>query len=136
MPTETRSTQFWAGVEQGKLLLQTCTNDHLQYPPGPTCRTCNASAEQWSEASGVGRLESFSTVERAPTKEFAQYTPYTLALVQLAEGPMVETWLIAAAGSDYHPKIGDPVRIATQQIAGRKLPIAVPELSPTSGSAE
>lgn len=120
--------RFWRGCEEGRLLLQRCADrGHLQYPPGPLCRHCGSSVTGWVDAAREGQLVSFSLVTRPPIPTFAAHAPYMVAIVRLAEGPILETWLKTDGRTPAldEVEIGAPVRIEFQRVCGRTLPIAV-----------
>ena len=71
-------------------------------------------------AAGSGVVDSFTLVHRAPRPELA--TPYALARVRLAEGPIVLTRLEPAEPAGGW-QIGDAVRVAWTDLPdGRALP--------------
>jgi uncharacterized OB-fold protein len=67
-------------------------------------------------AAGGGTVAALTLVHRAPDDAFRAEVPYALVLVELDEGVRV----MAHGSADLH--IGDPVRVAFRQIAGRLLP--------------
>ena len=72
---------FWDGAGKGKLLLKRCGDcDKTHYYPRNICPHCFSANTEWFEASGRGRIYSFSVMRRAPV-------PYVIAFVTLAEGP-------------------------------------------------
>jgi hypothetical protein len=63
--------------------------------------------------SGMGEVFSFSTMYNVP-KGFDEQAPYTIALVKLAEGPMVTAQLTDVDESDV--KIGMKVEMVTRKL--------------------
>ena len=63
----------------------------VRFPPEPAP---GSDSEQWQpyELSGAGTVFSF-TVVRQPPEGYAEQAPYILALVRLAEGPMITAQL-------------------------------------------
>jgi uncharacterized OB-fold protein len=63
----------------------------LRFPPEPAL---GAEAEQWEPygLSGAGAVYSFTVVRQAPAGQEEQ-TPYILAMVKLAEGPLITAQL-------------------------------------------
>ncbi len=56
------------------------------FPPRDICPACNKPAKTPAPLSGRGEVYTFSTIYSAP-EGFEPYTPYTVALVKLEEGP-------------------------------------------------
>ena|SRR5215471_15252670 len=79
---------FWDGCREGKLLLQYCEQCHKhQFYPRLYCMHCGATKLKWVEASGRGRIYSYTVIHRNKTPEFEQDVPYNVVIVQLEEGP-------------------------------------------------
>ncbi|MCF2525926.1 Zn-ribbon domain-containing OB-fold protein [Yinghuangia soli] len=92
---------FFDAAARGELLIRGCPAcayalpmdayacPHPEHPPG-------ADGLGWLPASGRGTLVSWSSVHRAPHPAFAGQVPYTIALVELDEGPWLEARLVGA----------------------------------------
>jgi len=79
---------FWEGCQQGKLLLQYCTQcQQYQFYPRLYCMHCNANVLRWVEASGNGVIYSYTIIHQNKSPEFINDVPYNVAIVQLKEGP-------------------------------------------------
>ncbi len=79
---------FWDGTAAGKLLLKRCRDcGETHYYPRAICPYCFSSNTEWYEASGRGRIYSFSIMRRAPV-------PYVMAYVTLDEGVTMMTNII------------------------------------------
>jgi hypothetical protein len=83
------------------------------FPPRDICPECGKPAKEPHPLSGRGEVFSFTTVKSAPA-DFAKYTPYIVALVKLAEGPMVTAQLTDVAPEDV--EIGMPVEMVTRRL--------------------
>jgi len=80
------SAPFWEAARQGRLLLQYCSRcQKYIFYPRPYCIRCLGELE-WREASGRGRVYSFTIVRRPATPAFADKVPYVHAIVELEEG--------------------------------------------------
>lgn len=114
--------------ERSEFLLQCCElHQHLQYPPGPRCRQCGGAIGSWKKATGEGTVLASSVVYRAPSPEFQELVPYVVAILQLEEGPLVETWIdeeIGPQSSDPEGLIGRAALLEFKRIRGRMLPVA------------
>ncbi len=81
---------------------------HWIFYPRAHCPACASDKLVWRSISGNGTLYTF-TVARVPTlPEFTDEMPQLLAVVQLDEGPHLNTTLVGAAPEAW--KIGQPVR--------------------------
>lgn len=83
------------------------------FPPRDICPECNKPAKRSHTLSGRGEVYSFSTVFSAP-EGFEAYTPYTVALIKLEEGPMLTAQLTDVTPSEV--KIGMPVEMVTRRL--------------------
>ncbi len=83
---------FWEGTRQHKLLLQRCKQCAVfRWTPLALCPSCYSPEYEWKEASGRGKLYSYSVIYRPQTPEFAPDVPYVLAAIRLDEGPLMMT---------------------------------------------
>ncbi|MHB8114242.1 MAG: Zn-ribbon domain-containing OB-fold protein [Bellilinea sp.] len=87
--------------------------DNKIFPPRDVCPHCGNDARTTFTFSGHGKIFSFTTVSDAPAG-FEHNAPYTVALVQLDEGPVVTAQLTDLDGQDV--KIGMPVEMVTRKI--------------------
>jgi uncharacterized OB-fold protein len=88
---------YWAGLARGELLLQHCRDcGYVQFYQRALCGRCLGAGLEHRPASGRGTIYSFSTVYRPPSPEFKDDVPYTVVLVELAEGPRMISTLVDA----------------------------------------
>jgi len=111
---------YWAGLARGALLLQHCLDcGSIQFYQRALCGRCLSARVEHRPASGRGIIYSFSTVHRPPSAEFKEDVPYTVVLVELAEGPRMISTLVDAPPETV--RIGQAVEIvyepATPEIA-------------------
>lgn len=94
------------GLTEGALRLQCCSAcATYQFYPRPLCMACGASAPDWRDLSGRGRLYALSWLAMAPSAPFKPLVPYGIALIDLDEGPRMMAHIAKAEGL----AIGDPV---------------------------
>lgn len=89
---------YWDAARDGVLLLRRCRDcgrAHLY--PRPFCPTCWSEAVDWEEASGRASLHTWSVVERNDLPPFRDRVPYVAAIVELDEGPRMETNVVDCA---------------------------------------
>ena len=97
VPVPTPVTQpFWDGARQHRLLLPKCDRGHVFYYPRTHCPHCLSNQITWVEASGKGRLYSYTVARRAQSPEFAEDVPYIIAAITLDEGPRMTSLLVEA----------------------------------------
>ena len=76
---------LYEGFEQEELRIQKCSNcGQLRVPPGPMCPHCQSSEWTTINASGKGRVHSYTIQYHPPIPPFP--SPHTLVLVDLEEG--------------------------------------------------
>lgn len=121
---------YWEGTAQGRLLLQTCAGcGKPRHYPRWICDTCHSFDATWTEASGRGRVHSWTVAHHAFHPAFADDLPYTLVVVDLKEG-------VRALGRYAEPtgaglRVGLPVRAAMQPAGGGvALPVFAPDGDP------
>jgi uncharacterized OB-fold protein len=104
------SEPFWRGLRARKLLLPYCLGcgqPHL--PPGPVCPYCFSEKIHWREASGRGRISTWTVVHKAWFAAFAADIPYNVVQVELDEGPRLTANVVGIRNEQL--KIGLPVQI-------------------------
>ncbi len=121
---DTTTRPWWDATRDRRLLLQTCTSCRsVQHPPRSVCLSCMSEDLAWTEASGVGTVDSFTVVHRAPREDVV--VPYVLARVRLPEGPILLTRLEGPVDAAGDPSACDrPVTLDWAPLAdGRALPV-------------
>ena len=87
--------------------------DAKLFPPRDICTECGQDAKTEYAFSGRGEVYSYTTIYDAPAGYEAS-VPYTVALVKLAEGPVI-TAQLTDLGAD-EVKIGMPVEMVTRRL--------------------
>jgi uncharacterized OB-fold protein len=122
------SAAFWQGCAEHKLLYQHCNHcGKAQFPFSSRCRSCFGTGLEWRRSDGDATVHSVTTVHRAPSPAFKAETPYTLALIDLAEGFRMMTCIRGEGHLD--ARIGDKVRIVYEAL-DENFTLAQSELSP------
>jgi uncharacterized OB-fold protein len=78
---------FWEGCGKGTFLLHRCNRCQRHYWPASRCIEHGDEAMQWVEASGRGKLYTYTIMHRAYTQDTRDKVPFVVAVVQLEEGP-------------------------------------------------
>jgi uncharacterized OB-fold protein len=108
---------YWDGAAAGRLCLQRCQECRaLQHPPRALCTSCGcASRLVWEEVSGAGSIYSSTAIHRALLPALATLVPYTLAVVELDEGPRMVTAVRCASLEAV--AIGSRVHVAFESVS-------------------
>ena len=83
------------------------------FPPRDVCPECGKEAKEPYAFSGKGTVYSFTVMHDAPTG-YETTTPYAVALVKLAEGPVVTAQLTDLG--EQSVEIGMPVEMVTHKL--------------------
>ncbi len=115
------SDGWWEATRERRLVVQRCERcGHRQHYPRMLCVACGGTDLSFVDASGKGTVYSFTVVYRPPSAAFVP--PYVIALVRLAEGPVLLTRIV-----DSEPALVAcdlPVELRWQRLEdGRHLPV-------------
>ena len=94
---------FFDAARREELVVQQCSRcASLSGLDARTCPQCESTALQWIPVSGRGSVVTWTVVHRAPHPAFADLVPYTVGIIELAEGPWLETILVNVAPNSLH----------------------------------
>jgi uncharacterized OB-fold protein len=113
------SSPFWAATEKHQLVMQRCEScARLVWYPRHVCPHCGEVSLRWEQLSGNGVVYAVSVHHRAAHPALAERVPYTVVLVDLAEGVRMMSNVFGAV-----PAVGDEVSVAWVPLDdGRNLP--------------
>lgn len=113
------SDLFWAGLNEGRLLFQTCRacGAH-RFPFRMSCSRCGSFEKDLTESKGCGFVYSYTVVERPLLPGFDE--PYTVVLVEVDEG--VRYLGLYAGDVDASQLIGSRVRARLNP--GQRVPVS------------
>jgi hypothetical protein len=109
LPRPTALTQpFWDATREGRLIVQRCTTcGTYVWTPQMACRECLTETLEWAEVSGRGSIHTFVVMHHAAIPAFK--APYTLAVVELEEGPRMFSDIVGCDPADV--RIDMPVEV-------------------------
>lgn len=120
---DTDSKIYWQGVNDNKFLFQRCRNcGKAQFYSRNVCSHCQSASLDWEEATGEGKIFSFSVVHRAPISSFKGNVPYVVALVELDEGFRFMCNVINCNPSDVRLDRSIKVVYETREGSDQKIP--------------
>jgi uncharacterized OB-fold protein len=97
-----------------QLIGNTCLKCGVRhFPPRQVCSKCRGTEFEPFQFSGIGELYSFTTLRQAPAG-FEDYAPYSVGMVRLDEGPLVEAMLTDVNEDEL--QIGMRVEMVTRKI--------------------
>lgn len=115
---------YWEGAAAGRLLLQKCRGcGKVQFFPRVACVDCFAGDLDWVQASGLGKVHSFTWVRVPRNPAFKDDAPICYANVVLDEGVIVESRIVGAGVEKV--KLGDNVKVAFQETANPQIKLPV-----------
>ena len=122
------SAPYWGALEEGRHIFQRCfACDNAWLPARRECPRCLNDAWVWENASGAARLISWVVYHTAFHPSFKDRLPYTVAIVELVEGPRLISNIIG---------IDDPETLEIDQALEltieREGGIAIPRFRPSS----
>jgi uncharacterized OB-fold protein len=85
----------------------------VRFPARPAALGEDPAEWETVSLSGRGEIYSFSVIRQAPAG-YEEFAPYPVALVRLAEGPLLTAQLTDCAEEDL--AIGMPVELATRRL--------------------
>jgi uncharacterized OB-fold protein len=104
------SAPYWQAAREGRLVVQRCEAcGHLQLYPRSLCTRCSGERLGWREASGRGRVKSFTVIRRAVSAAYEADVPYVVALIALDEGPTLMSNVVGCPPEAV--RIGAAVRV-------------------------
>src|SRR5678816_4904029 len=86
LPEPTRDSKpYWDGLNEGRLLLQQCAACmRIRHYPRPVCDACYSMEVAWIEASGRGRVHSWTVAHHPFHPGFKEELPYIVAIVAVS----------------------------------------------------
>lgn len=117
---ETKVKGFIEFLEGGKIVGTKCRKcGKVYFPPRADCDACLSGNFEWVLLSGKCKLITYTVVHFAPPR-FRYDCPYTLAVAQFSEGPMVFAPLSKEIKQE-EIKIGMPLKLEVTKLIGDKI---------------
>jgi len=121
---------YWASGRNGTLsILQCDTCGITHWYPRPYCPHCGAETLRWVACSGKGIIHTFTVARQSGHKYFKTKVPYVIAMVALAEGPLMMTNIVDCDIEAV--RVGAPVSVIFEDIADN---VSVPLFRLDAGS--
>ncbi len=116
------SAPFWEAQQRHELRFRRCTAcGAFRYPMTLLCLDCRSWEFEWALASGRGTVYSYTVVHHQTHPAFP--VPYTIALVEMEEGPRIIARMRSSEGTPI--SIGAAVSIEWEDGPHQALPVFV-----------
>lgn len=116
------NTPYWDSLAKGVLSFQRCNAcQHAWLPARSECPNCLADDWRWMPAAGGAKLISWVVYHMSYHAAFANRLPYTVAVVELDEGPRLISNLVKQASSEAL-KIDQRLRLVIEDEGGTAVP--------------
>jgi uncharacterized OB-fold protein len=122
------SRPFFEGAARGELMIMRCTACGAYLAPASRlCTECLNESLEWVAASGRGTLFTFAVMHQKYHPGFFGELPYNIAVVELEEGPRLNSNVVGVANDDL--QVGMPLRVTFEE-AGEG--VTLPKFRPAS----
>ena len=106
---------FWKGLKEHTLVLQRCSHcGTIRHYPRPMCDQCFSLDSEWIEATGRGKVHSWTVAHHPFHMGFKQDLPYVVLTVDLDEGVRMVGPLRGATEADL--AVGAAVTICFEDV--------------------
>ena len=106
---------YWDYARKNELRMQRCAQcGYIRFPVSILCPKCHSLEFEWSRLSGKGVIYSFVIYHTAYHPAYRDEIPYVVAIIQLAEGPRMESNILDCKVEEV--KIDLPVEVVFKDI--------------------
>jgi uncharacterized OB-fold protein len=122
---------YWDYCRKHELRMQKCSQcGYIRFPISVICPKCHSMEAEWTKLSGKGKIYSF-TIYRVPYHPaFKDDIPYVLAIIQLDEGPRMESNIIGCKVEQVRMEM--PVVVAFDDVTPE---VSLPKFRPADTEA-
>jgi uncharacterized OB-fold protein len=106
---------YWEYIRKHELRMQKCTQcGFIRFPVSIVCPKCHAMDAEWVKLSGKGIIYSYVIYRIAYHPAYQNDIPYVVAIIQLEEGPRMESNITGCRMEDV--KINLPVEVIFEDV--------------------
>ena len=107
--------KYWEYIQKHELRMQKCTQcEFIRFPVSILCPKCHAMEAEWAKLSGKGVIYSYVIYHTAYHPAYQNDIPYIVAIIQLEEGPRMESNISGCKVEDV--KINIPVEVTFEDV--------------------
>jgi uncharacterized OB-fold protein len=119
---------YWEYCHKHELRMQKCKScGHIRFPVSVVCPKCNSLESEWTQLSGRGRVFSYVVYQVAYHPSYKDDIPYIVAIIQLDEGPRMESNVTGCKVDDMY--IDMPVEVYFDDVTDS---ISLPKFRPVA----
>ena len=120
--------RYWEYCKQHELRMQRCNDcGYIRFPPGILCPRCHSMDAEWVKLSGRGKIYSLVVYRISYHPSYADDIPYAVAVIQLAEGPRMESNITGSKVENL--RIDMPVEVYFDDVTDE---VSLPKFKPVS----
>ena len=120
---------YWEYCKKHELRMQKCKEcENIRFPVSIVCPECHSMEAEWVKLSGKGKIYSFIVFRQAYHPAYKNDIPYAVAIIELEEGPRMESTITGCKMEDI--QVGMPVEVIFDDVTEE---IALPKFRPASG---
>jgi uncharacterized OB-fold protein len=117
---------YWEYAKKHELRMQKCTRcGHIRFPVSVVCPKCHSLEAEWTGLSGKGKVYSYVIYRMAYHPSYQNDIPYAVAIIQLDEGPRMESNITGCQMEDI--RIDMPVEVYFDDVTDD---ISLPKFKP------
>ncbi|WP_349605622.1 MULTISPECIES: Zn-ribbon domain-containing OB-fold protein [Cupriavidus] len=110
------TVHYWRAAGEGRLELQYCRAcSRHQFYPRRFCTQCLSDQLEWVQASGRGRIYTYTVCHVAAHPAFASHVPYAIGMIELDEGVRMLAGIVDADPDCL--AVGAPVEVCFERIS-------------------
>ena len=109
------SAQFYKFCHEHELRFQRCADcGTWRHVPRDMCAKCGSFKWNWERSSGKGKVFSWTTAVQPMMPQFADKVPYSPAIIELAEGIRMVSWVAGVKPEEL--ELGLPVEVTFDDV--------------------
>ena len=109
--------KYWEYARKHELRMQKCSQcEWIRFPVSILCPKCHSMEAEWTKLSGRGVIYSYVIYHTAYHPAYRDDIPYIVAIIQLEEGPRMESNISGCRMEDV--KIDSPVEVIFEDVTG------------------
>jgi uncharacterized OB-fold protein len=107
--------EYWEYIKKHELRMQKCGQcEWIRFPVSILCPKCHSMETEWVKLSGRGVIYSYVIYRMAYHPAYQDDIPYVVAIIQLEEGPRMESNITGSKVEDV--RIDLPVEVLFEDV--------------------